>query len=346
MRGRASSRRSQQKPPREESGSLPPDILELELATLVDEPPLGQDWLHEIKLDGYRIVATVEDSEVRLYTRRANDWTARAPNVAATLAALPVQSAVLDGEIVSLLKNGVSSFQALQNALSDGRAGALVYFVFDLLYLDGEDLRPRPLLERKQRLNELLKRAKKSENLRLSEHVTGEGLKVFEQACKLGLEGTIAKRAHAAYRPGRGKDWLKIKCIARQEFVIGGYTPPAGSRQHLGALLVGVREQGVLRYAGKVGTGFSARSLADLHRRLKPLERSTCPFTPSPKGSGLRGAHWVAPQLVAEIAFTEFTHDGRLRHPSFQGLREDKPAGAVVRERPKKAPQRGAPKRD
>jgi bifunctional non-homologous end joining protein LigD len=315
---------------------LPLDILEVELATLTDAPPEGGDWLHEIKLDGYRIVARIENGQTQLYTRRGNDWTARAPNVATSLAKLPLRNGVLDGEIVSLQRNGVSSFQALQNALSEGRSSALVYFAFDLMFLDGEELRQKPLLERKAALAALLARASTSDNVRLSEHVQGEGKRVFQQACKLGLEGTIAKRATAPYRPGRNKDWLKIKCIARQEFVIGGYTPPGGSRQYLGALLIGLREKGALRYAGKVGTGFSAQSLRDLHGRLTPLERSSSPFTPAPKGSEVRGARWVEPRLVAEIAFTEFTHDGRLRHPSFQGLREDKPASAVVRERAKK----------
>ena len=327
------SKGTKRRKPGAAGAALPPDILEVELATLVDAPPEGEDWVHEIKLDGYRIVARYERGEVRLFTRRGNDWTARAPSVAASVSKLAVDSAVLDGEIVSLQKSGVSSFQALQNALSEGRSGQLVYFVFDLMFLDGEDLRGRPLLERKELLAALLARGPKSEHLRSSEHVRSAGRKVFEQACKLGLEGTIAKRASAPYRPGRGKDWLKIKCIARQEFVIGGYTPPSGSRQHLGALLVGVREGGALRYAGKVGTGFSARSLRDLHQRLQPLERATPPFTPAPKGAQVRGARWVEPRLVAEVAFTEFTADGRLRHPSFQGLREDKPARAVVRER-------------
>lgn len=332
MPARVSSARSPRTSAR--GSKLPADILEVELATLVSAPPAGDDWLHEIKLDGYRIVAQIERGEVHLYTRRGNDWTARAPAVVASLRTLPVSSAVLDGEIVSLQKNGVSSFQSLQNALSEGRSGNLVYFMFDAMLIDGKDLRSLPLWQRKERLSALLGRADKAEHLRLSEHVRGGGQRVFEEACKLNLEGTIAKRADAPYRPGRGKDWLKIKCIARQEFVIGGYTPPGGSRQHLGALLVGVREDGVLRYAGKVGTGFSASSLRDLHKRLVPLERASAPFTPVPKGSQVRGAHWVEPKLVAEIAFTEFTADGRLRHPSFQGLREDKAASAVVRERP------------
>jgi len=314
--------------------SPPPEAAEVALATLVETPPEGSGWLHEIKLDGYRIVGRVEAGEVTLLTRRGNDWTARAPSVASVLARLPVQNAVLDGEIVSLRSSGVSDFQALQNALSEGRSQSLVYYAFDLMFLDGLDLRPLPLLERKTALAALLAKAKSDGHLRLSEHVEGRGQAVFDRACKLGLEGTIAKRADAPYRAGRGRDWLKIKCIARQEFVIGGYTPPGGSRTHIGALLLGVREGDDLRYAGKVGTGFSVASLRDLHARLEPLRQAECPFSPRPSGALVKGAKWVKPSLVAEIAFTEFTADGRLRHPSFQGLREDKPAAAVVRERP------------
>ncbi len=311
----------------------PSEALAVELATLVDQPPDGPDWVHEIKLDGYRMLARVERGGAQLFTRHGHDWTARAPRVAQALAALPVKGAVLDGELVSLRKDGISDFQALQNALRDGRSEALVYFAFDALFLDGTDLRERTLLERKAELAALLTGAKPDAHLRLSDHVVGGGKRVFEHACKLGLEGTIAKRAAAPYRAARGRDWLKIKCVARQEFVIGGYTPPGGSRQHLGALLVGLREGERLRYAGKVGTGFTARSLRDLHTRLRPIEQPDPPFDVPPKGSDVRGARWVKPELVAEIAFSEFTHDGRLRHPSFQGLREDKPAREVVRER-------------
>ncbi len=326
--------------------SLPPaEALGVELATLVDAPPEGDDWLHEIKLDGYRMLGRVERGRGQLLTRHGHDWTARAPGVAKLLAALPAQNAVLDGELVSLRKDGISDFQTLQNALRDGRSDALVYFAFDLLFLDGEDLRELPLHERKERLAQLLRRAAPDAHLRLSEHVTGGGARFFAQACKLGLEGTIAKRAASPYRAARSRDWLKIKCVARQEFVIGGYTPPGGSRQYLGALLVGLREGDKLRYAGKVGTGFNARSLRDLHERLRPLEQPDPPFDDAPKGSEVRDARWVRPELVAEIAFSEFTHDGRLRHPSFQGLREDKPARDVVREKSAHRPERKRAKR-
>jgi len=319
------------------------DTIELQLATLVDTAPGSDDWVHEIKLDGYRIAARVEAGAVQLLTRRQNDWTARAPKVADSLSKLPVQNAVLDGEIVSLQASGRSDFQSLQNALSEGRSGSLVYYVFDLLFLDGVDLGPLPLLERKRVLAKLLEKAGLPQ-IRLSDHVAGGGPRFFQQACKLNLEGIIAKRADAPYRPGRSKDWLKIKCIARQEFVIGGYTQPSGARTHLGALLVGVREGERLRYAGKVGTGFTQQSLRELHARLTPLERKTSPFDEPLKGAAFRGARWVEPTLVGEVQFSEFTQDGRLRHPSFQGLRDDKPARAVARETPVAAPAAAKPK--
>jgi bifunctional non-homologous end joining protein LigD len=313
-----------------------PESFEVELATLVDAAPDGASWVHELKLDGYRLVGRVERvgrrNHVQLFTRNGLDWSERVPTLVASLASLPVKSAVLDGELCSLKADGVSSFQDLQNALSAGRESQLVYFAFDLLWLDGEDLRSLPLLARKEKLAAILAGSK----VRYSDHVVGDGVRFFQRACAMKLEGIISKRAESAYKAGRGKDWLKVKCIARQEFVIGGYTPPGGSRTHLGALLVGVREGKQLRYAGKVGTGFNQQSLRELHALLEPLEQDTPPFADPPRGAPVRGARWVKPSLVCEIAFTEFTSDGRLRHPSFQGLREDKPAQAVVRETPKK----------
>lgn len=311
----------------------PASALEAQLATLVDQAPNGSGWLHEIKLDGYRLLARVDRGAVQLLTRRGNDWTARAPSVARVLGSLPVQNAVLDGELVSLRPDGRSDFQALQNALGDARAEELVYFAFDLLFLDGVDLRAEPLDARKLALSNLLARAKPDPHLRLSDHVVGDGRRFFEQACKLGVEGTIAKRRDAPYRAGRSPDWLKIKRVARQEFVVGGFTPPSGARTHLGALLLGVREGDALRYVGKVGTGFSQESLRALRTRMRPLERKTPPFVDPPRGSAYRVATWVEPVLVAEVAYGELTQDGRLRHPRFLGLRDDKPARDVIRER-------------
>ncbi len=310
-----------------------PSFVEPELATLVKETPAGPDWVHEMKLDGYRVVCRIEQGKVRLYTRNRNDWTAKFPAVAKALARLKVASAWLDGEIVLLEPSGLSSFQKLQNALSSDDSGSLHYYLFDLPYLDGYDLRKAPLLERKRLLEKLLSAAPAA--LRYSSHIIGSGEKFYAQACQLRLEGVVAKQAASAYRAGRGRDWLKVKCGMRQEMVIGGFTDPAGSRRGFGALLLGVYEaDGSLRYSGKVGTGFDDSTLTSLRRKLDALAVSKSPFSNPPRGAEGRRARWVQPQLVGEIAFTEWTDEGTLRHPSFQGLREDKRARDVVRERP------------
>ncbi|HWI15310.1 MAG TPA: DNA ligase D, partial [Burkholderiales bacterium] len=235
------------------------------------------------------------------------------------------------GEVVVLQQDGRSSFQALQNALSRG-GSELYYYVFDLPYLDGYDLRRATLLDRKQLLEELI--PAKADPLRLSAHVAAPGADYFKEACRLKLEGIISKRADAEYTSGRGRSWLKVKCEMRQEMVIGGYTDPEGARKGFGALLIGVYEDGKLRYSGKVGTGFNAATLAALKAKLDALRQDAPPFVNPPRGAEARRSHWVRPELVAEIRFTEWTEDGTLRHPSFQGLREDKKAGEVVRERP------------
>lgn len=308
-----------------------PATIEPELATLVDAAPSGDDWLHEIKLDGYRILARLERRSVTLLTRNGKDWSDRMPTLRAALSELDVEGAFIDGELVALNEKGISDFQALQNSLKDGRDEALVYYAFDLLFDGDTDLRELSLLDRKSRLRELLDRSSKelAGRVRFSAHVVGQGQQFFENAAKLGLEGTIAKRAQSAYHSGRGRDWLKIKASQRQEFTIVGYTQPAGSRSHFGALLLGTRRDGELTYAGKVGTGFSQASLKDLLTRLRPLERSKPAVVNPPRGAEARGVTWVEPKLVAEIGFTELTHEGFVRHPTFQGLRDDKPAREV-----------------
>ncbi len=316
-------------------GAAPELPSEPQLATLVDEPPRGEEWLHEIKLDGYRVLARWDGERPQLFTRHALDWTDRFPAVAAALTKLPAESALLDGEIVALTADGKPSFQALQRALREGK-GELTYFVFDLLHLDGRDLAVQPLRERKARLASLLAKARGT-TLRYSDHVEGRGLDFHRSACKLGLEGMVSKRADAPYRPGRSRDWLKIKCGRRQEAVIGGFSEPSGTRSGLGALLLGVMEGGKLRYAGKVGTGFDAATLRDLRARLGKLERAKPPFDPAPPRAEVRGAHWVQPRLVAEVSFAEWTEDGRMRQASFQGLREDKKPAEVRREEPAEA---------
>jgi bifunctional non-homologous end joining protein LigD len=324
-----------------------------ELATLVSAPPEAEHWLHEIKLDGYRALCEVRHGKARLFTRRGKDWSDRFAPVAAAAAALPVDSAVLDGEVTVLLPDGKTSFQALQESFGDGgvrgegEGSAMVYFAFDLLYLDGWDLRPAPLQARKELLFSLLEAAGATTGggvIRWSDHVSGQGRDFFRQACRYGLEGIVSKRGDAPYRSGRSKDWLKVKCLQRQEMVIGGFTDPEGARTGLGALLLGVYEDGRLRYAGRVGTGFSATTLLELRRRLERLERGTPPFADAPRGAEARSAHWVEPKLVCEVAFTEWTRDGNLRHPAFQGLREDKDPREVRRELPQPPPDESGAK--
>jgi len=318
-----------------------PDWIAPQLATLVDRMPAGGDWLHEIKYDGYRILCRIRGGDVRMYSRRAHDWTAKLHAQAEAVAAWGVNEAWLDGEAVVFTGTGTTDFQALQNAFDASFTGHISYCLFDLLYLDGYDLREAPLAERKRLLAALWERrpATGDRLLRYSDHIEGPAAEIYAEACRRGLEGLIAKRRDAPYRSGRTRSWLKIKCERRQEFVIGGFTEPAGSRQGFGALLVGYYEDGRLRYAGKVGTGYSDATLRRLHRELLVLERPHPPFADPPTGYEARGAHWVEPELVAEVRFAEWTDEGLLRQASFQGLRADKPAREIGREQPPSGPQ-------
>lgn len=313
-----------------------PDWIAPQLATLVDRMPSSGEWLHEIKYDGYRILCCVRDGKVKLYTRNSHDWTAKLRAQAEAIAALGVKQAWLDGEVVVFTEGGKTDFQALQNAFDSNFTGRIVYCLFDLLYLDGYDLRSTPLADRKRMLASLVSRnaADSASLLRYSDHIEGQSSEVFAEACRNGLEGLLAKRADLPYRSGRTRSWLKIKCEQRQEFVIGGFTEPAGSRHGFGALLVGYYEENRLRYAGRVGTGFSEATLRQLHRTLASRKRSRSPFVDPPTGSEARGVHWVEPDLVAEVRFAEWTKEGILRQPSFQGLRTDKSAREIVREQP------------
>jgi len=321
-----------------------PELLEPELTTLVARPPEGDEWIHEIKFDGYRVVCRIEGPEVHLTTRHGKDWTESFPTLVRAARQLQVKEALIDGELVILDPSGVSSFQALQNALGKGREKDILYYAFDLVYLDGRDLSDLPLLERKKELARIL--AKAPAMLRLSEHVEGSGLPFFQKSCELSLEGVVSKRKDSPYRSGRAGDWLKAKCLGRQEFVIAGYTDPEGSRSGFGALVLGVHEKdGRLRYAGRVGTGFSEETLIELGRRLEAGKRSASPFDQALVGRSAKGVHWVEPNIVAEVAFSGWTKDGVLRHPSFQGLREDKVDAEVVQERPE-APAPAAPRQD
>jgi bifunctional non-homologous end joining protein LigD len=310
-----------------------PEFIEPELATLVKEAPAAENWVHEMKYDGYRMLCRIENGQATMYSRNGKDWTDRFAAVARAAARLPVRTAWLDGEVVVMEQDGRSSFQALQNALSRDASDKLHYYVFDLPYLDGFDLRDVVVEERKRLLGLLL--ASPFGNVAQSGHVEGSGADFFAQACKLRLEGIVSKRADSLYRSGRSRDWLKIKCEKRQEVVIGGFTDPEGSRSGLGALLLGVYDgSGTLRYSGKVGTGFNHDTLVSLRKKLDGMVQKNAPFANPPRGAEARRAHWVKPELVAEVSFTEWTDDGTLRHPSFQGLREDKKASDVVREQP------------
>jgi bifunctional non-homologous end joining protein LigD len=322
-------------------GALPKKPLP-QLATPVTRPPDGPGWLFEPKLDGYRVLCRIEDANVTVLTRRANDWTQEFANVAAAARMLPCRTALLDGEAVVYDSRGATSFQRLQNALK-GDGSKIVMVAFDLLHLDGWDLTRAPLIERKRLLQQLLEGAPPA--ISFGEHVMESGTTFFAAACKLGLEGIVAKRAEDPYRQERTRSWLKIKCLKREEFVVVGFTDPGGSRTAFGALLVATRASASapLRYAGKVGTGFNERTLRALHARLRPLERQSPPVERASARGVARGVHWVEPQLVAEIAYTEWTGDGRLRHPIYMGLREDKTAGEVVEEHAEEPAERPAP---
>jgi bifunctional non-homologous end joining protein LigD len=305
-----------------------PAFRDPQLATLVDTVPTGSSWLHEVKYDGYRLLLAVAGGKAKAYTRTGLDWSDRFPAIVEAAARLVPGSALIDGEVVALDANGHPGFSALQAALKEG--GALTFFAFDLLEQDGEDLTSLSNLDRKQRLEALLSQA--VEPIRYAEHVTGSGEKLFDGLCREGLEGIVSKRADAPYRGRRSQAWLKIKCTRRQEFVILGWLD-SERRNGLRALLVGLNEHGTFRYAGKVGTGFDAAAMELLASKLAPLERPTAPAE-VPRAAA-KGARWVEPLLVAEVAFAEFTADGVLRHASFLGLREDKPATAVVEEKPR-----------
>jgi bifunctional non-homologous end joining protein LigD len=309
------------------------------LATLVEQAPTGREWAYEHKLDGYRLIAVRDAATVALWTRNRQDRTRSFPEVVDAVRLQAPGRVVLDGEVVAL-DGPVASFGRLQRraGIDDERAARasgieVVYVVFDVLHVDGVDLDRLPWEQRRGLLGEIVQ---PTSALRCSEVIDGDGGELLAQACADGWEGLIAKRRTAPYQPGRSRDWLKLKCLARQELVVGGWTEPAGSRQGLGALLVGYHDAGRLTYAGKVGTGFSTATLRQLRQRLEPIERRHSPFVvDSPTG---RGLHWVEPRLVVEVAFTEWTGAGRLRHPRFVEVRDDKDPSDVGREAPAPPP--------
>lgn len=299
-----------------------------QLATLVDAVPTGNSWMHEIKFDGYRMLAAIAGAEVRLYTRTGLDWTDRLAQVAAAFAALDLPAALIDGELVALDSAGNPSFSALQKALDRKEDAPLAYFAFDLLSLDGKDMREEPNIVRKERLAELL--VDTAPPIRVAEHVIGAGEKLYRAMCAAGQEGIISKRIDAPYRGERSRAWVKIKCSHRQEFVIIGWSESSTKARPFASLLLAQYEDRHLVYKGKVGTGFDAAMLDQISDRLKPLARKAAPAD-VPRADA-RGARWVRPDLIAEVAFAEVTADGRLRHPSFVGLRADKEGTSVTPE--------------
>ena len=316
-----------------------PASLKPELATLVESAPEG-DWRYEIKFDGYRLLARIDGDQVSLFTRNGNDWTAKMPRQAQALAALGLQSAWLDGEVVVANERGVPDFQALQNAFETERNGEIVFYLFDLPYLNGMDLREVPLEQRRSALAKVLE-ANESEALRFSDDFADSADSLLDSACQMHMEGLIGKRAGSPYVSRRSNDWIKLKCKHRQEFVIVGYTEPKGSRSAFGALLLGLHDadSGELRYAGKVGTGFNETTLRTLLAQLQPLETDRPAVGNPPKGAEARGVHWLQPTLLAEVAYAEMTRDGAVRHSVFHGLRNDKPAQEITQEMPAAKPR-------
>ena len=289
------------------------------LATLVETPFHRPGWVYEEKYDGYRILAYKEGRSVTLLSRNGKDRTESFADVAKAIATLPERALLLDGEAVAFDRRLVSRFQLLQQG-----EVPVVYAIFDCLYRRGRDLRREPLAVRRAALEEAIG---ETDRLFPSRRLGSNGLKAFAAARRRGFEGMVGKHAAAPYIEGRSTEWLKVKAKKEEEFVIGGYTPPAGSRTHFGALLMGAHDDGLLRYVGKVGTGYDQKTLADLHRRFQPLVRKSAPFADPPRE---KGAVWLAPRLVAQVAFQEWTHDGRLRQPVYLGLRDDKAAKEVV----------------
>ena len=326
-----------------------PATLAPQLATLATSVPASGEWSYEIKFDGYRLLARIEQGRARLFTRNGNDWTAKLKALAAAVETLGIQAAWLDGEIVVLNQDGTPDFNALQNAFDASRTDSIDYFLFDLPYLAGHDLRHVPLHARRALLKQLVE-AKGIEHVRFSADFSGDPTSILASACALGLEGIIAKRVDARYVSARGPTWLKLKSNARQEFVIGGFTDRTGSAMEVGGLLLGYHDpDGKLQYAGNVGTGWNAATGAALRKRLAKIEVARSPFAPGTVKSGrwskrAAGAeHWVKPELVAEVSFAEWTPDGRVRQPVFQGLRSDKAASAITRETATEASRAAVP---
>jgi bifunctional non-homologous end joining protein LigD len=313
-------------------------------ARLVGQPPATGDWIYELKFDGIRLIAVKRDKKVSLFSRNQNDLSARFPDIVEAIKNLPASECVIDGEVVALDDKGRSSFQLLQAHEMEGRKSPIYFYAFDLLQLDGRSLIGLPLEARKNVLERLCAGA--SDPIRYSGAIGGDGdaKRLLEEVKRRGLEGIIGKQRNSVYEPGRRSGaWIKLKCVNEQEFVIGGYTPPQGARKYFGAILVGYYDNNKLVFAGKVGTGFTAKSLSILHKKLQKEARNDCPFVDLPSkqnGQWVQGItpsmmkkmHWVNPKFIAQIKFAEWTRDKKLRAPVFLGLRDDKRPTEVVRE--------------
>ena len=322
--------------------SAKPRFIEPMKAKLVDNPPTHRDWLFELKFDGIRAIAVKNNSKTSLISRNGNKLDARFPEIAEAVKNLPVRECVIDGEVVALDEEGRSSFQLLQALEMEGRKAPLRFYVFDLLQLDGKSLLGLPLDQRKQLLAKVCESV--GDPIRYSGEISGDVKSLLAEVKRRSLEGLIGKQRKSVYEPGRRSGtWVKLKCVNEQEFVIGGYTPPAGSRKYFGAILVGYYEGGKLKFAGKVGSGFTSKSLSILYKKFREEERDDCPFVDLPSNQGgawvqgitpsmMKKMHWVNPKFVAQIKFAEWTRDGKLRQPVFLGMREDKDVTEVRRE--------------
>ena len=308
-----------------------PEKVSPQLATLIEKPPVGKEWLHEIKYDGYRLLLLKNKKSLVLLTRNGNNWTHKFATVKAAIDKLGLKDVILDGEVVVLDENAKTDFQLLQNTLKEG-GHPFVYYVFDILYYGNADLTHLPLLERKEILKKILPKTKSS-IVRYSEHIAGDGMKVFKHACKLNLEGIVSKDATSPYLQKRTTNWVKTKCIKRQEFVIGGIMAPRpGKRKLIRSLMLGTfNKKKEFIFNGNVGTGFTEASIKEIHTLLKKYQTGKMPFSKTPPAS--KDAVWLKPVVVAEVEFTEWTTDGILRHPSFKGIRKDKPAKKIMREK-------------
>lgn len=310
-----------------------PSVIDPELATYVDNPPDGDRWLHEIKFDGYRLIAFITNKKVKLVTRHHQDWTDKFITIADSLQKLKLPNAIFDGEIVALDQNQHSDFQLLQNSLQEDNPASLVYYIFDLLYYDGYDLTQVKLIERKNLLSHLIGDLNQF-SIRYSDHIIGNGKEFFDKACEMELEGILSKEIDSLYLQKRTRSWQKAKCLKRQEFIVVGYTPPGGQRAYFGSLLLAVCQNEELIYCGHVGTGFTEKTLEEMAHLLEKYKTTQSPLKNLPPD--VRKVQWVKPKIIVEVQFSTWTKDNYLRHPSFKGIRYDKPVFEVQKEIPVK----------